>query len=42
MVMHYVNNSNNYLLREYLELGLKNCYIEGCNSNYLEIVVQPH
>lgn len=40
--MHYVNSSSHLLLREYLELDLKNCYIEGCNGNYLEIVVKPH
>lgn len=41
MVMHYVNNSSGLILREYLELGLDNCYIEGSNGNYLEIVVKP-
>ena len=42
MVMHYVNKSNGLILREYLELHLDNCYIEGSNGNYLEIVVKPY
>ena len=39
LVMHYTNNSNDLVLREYLELDLHNCYIEGSNGSYLEIVV---
>ena len=42
MIMHYINNSTHLILREFLDLDLRNCYIEGSNGNYLEIVVKPN